>query len=238
MADIRELYQQEKYSEIVSLVAGNSISSFSDENDVYRIGRSYQHLGDYKTASQWFEQLININPIEDSYRRYLEVNLQNGDVDKVKAILAEMESKSFLSEYYYAAKYELAKIEASDEILIDILSDMIKEHKIAHYMISLAILYVKNNQSKEAGKVLRKTVRLFDGDKSADYALELSEAINAGTETVFVASKLYVGEGLFGDLSIKPKKKVVSFDLDDGLLVSNRAKKVSEQPIENKTDNN
>lgn len=236
MADIRELYQQEKYGEIVSLVAGNSISSFSDENDVYRIGRSYQHLGDYKIASQWFEQLTNIYPIEDSYRRYLEVNLQNGDVDKVKEILAEMESKSFLSEYYYAAKYELAKIDAPDEILIDILSDMNKEYKIAHYMISLAILYVNNNQSKEAGKILRKTVRLFDGDKSADYALELSEAINSGTETVFVASKLYVGEGLFGDLSIKPKKKVVSFDLDDGLLVSNRAKKVSEQSIENKTD--
>lgn len=216
MADIRELYQAENYSEIINAVSGKDMSSFTDENDVYRIGRSFQRVGNYETSSKWFERLTILNPIEDSYRRYLEVNLVSGNFQKLEMILDEMNSKGYMSEYYYAALYEKERINGSNaETLIGILSGMIKEYKIAHYMITLAILYVSSNQTKEAGKVLRKAVRLFDGDKSADYAIELTEAIEAGNEKTFITEKEYIGEGLFGVINVKPQQLVNAVVNDD-----------------------
>jgi SpoVK/Ycf46/Vps4 family AAA+-type ATPase len=207
MADIRELYQEGKYSDIIGSVSEKDMSNYADENDIYRIGRAYQQMGDYESASKWFERLTVVNQIEDSYRHYLEVNLLAGNFQKLQTILDEMEAKNFLSEYYYAAKYEKERIEGvADEKLINTLVEMIKEYKIAHYMITLAVLYVSNDQTKEAGKVLRKVIRLFDGDKAADYALELAEAIEAGREKSFVVEKRYEGEGLFDIVNTEPQK--------------------------------
>jgi len=236
MADIRELYQQGDYEVIVEDISGKNADSFSDENDVYRIGRAFQKIGDYETSLKWFERLTIVNPIEDSYRRYLEVNLKIGNFEKIESILSEMEKKCFFSEYYYAAKYEKERINGSNVVtLIDILSEMIKENKIAYYMIALAILYVRNDQTKEAGKVLRKVVRLFDGNKSADYAIELSEAIDASKEKTFVDDNKYLGEGLFGIVNVNPKNKSI-VEFTEEVMEGNSKKMEDPQPTKGIVD--
>ena len=208
MKDIRELYQKNKYDEIVAEVSGKDINVFSDEMDIYRVGRAFQLTGELENSIKWFEKLTIVNPVEESYRRYLEVVLNKEDFEQLKRILSEMETKSFLSDYYYAAKYEMEKKNgATKAVLIDILSEMIKSYKNAHYMITLAVLYIQNEQPKEAGKVLRKAVRLFDGDKSIAYGRDLLEAISAGTENEFISKNNYAGDGLFEYIDVEAKIK-------------------------------
>lgn len=66
----------------------------------------------------------------------------------------------------------------------------------------LAILYVSEDNTKDASKVIRKVIKLFDGEISADYAEGLSEAIENGNERDYIASVAYNEKGLFGEISI------------------------------------
>ncbi len=201
--DIRTTYQDGKYQDIVNEVCSKKPEDFSDMIEVYRIARSYQKLGLLRETIAWYKRYIVLNTSADAYRRYLEVNLLLGDIDSTNEILAEMENKNFISDYYYAAKYEILKAKGSDDnVILDLLGEFIKEYKIAYYMIQSAILNVKNGNSKEASKVLRKIIKLFDSEKSADYAMELSEAIENGNEVDFVNKTVCPGCGLFGEISL------------------------------------
>lgn len=209
MAEIRELYSDNNYSEIIAKAEDMTPSDFEDVYDVYRIGRSFQCLGRYAESIQWFKEYTLRNPEADSYRRYLEANLQNKDFDTVKAILSEMEEKGYISDYYYAAKYELAMVSGSSvKDKITLLSDFTKKYKDKEfYMVTLAILYIKNGESKEAAKVLRKVVRLFSGDNSADFAEEFLNAISEGKEQEYIKSHPYEEKGLFDKLDLEYAKE-------------------------------
>lgn len=230
MSDIRILYQEKKYHEIVDLVKGKRPEDYVDHYEVYRIGRALQHEGKLQESGAWFRHLVEINPVADSYRRYLEVYLQQRNMEQVRQILAEMEQKGIVSEYYYGAKYEMAI--AQDDTtaveMIALLTDFVKEYKIAYYMIMLAILHICNDEPQEATKLLRKVSRLFDGESSGDYAAGLIDALQNGTEEEYIRNQPYKEMGLFGkigegvvDISFiyeKPKSSV-----QKGKTVSNRS---------------
>ena len=201
--DIRALYQQGKYQDIVHEAEEKGISFYTDMIEVYRIARSYQRLEMLEKSLPWFEQYIVLNPSADAYRRYLEVNLLLGNVLEINKVLKEMQDKSYFSDYFYAAKYEILKASnASKNEMIEFLSEFIKEYKIAFYMLQLAMLYVSEDNTKDASKVIRKVIKLFDGEISADYAEGLSEAIENGNARDYVASVAYLETGLFGEINI------------------------------------
>ena len=201
MSNIRELYQEKKYEEISSLARNIELKNCKDESEVNRIAESYKRIGNLEEASKWFKRLTELNPIGESYRCLLEVTLKLCNADDVNRILSEMKEKNLTPDCYYAARYELAEARgASEQEKHDILDEMAREYKIPYYMIALANSNIRLNTPKEAAKILRKVIRLFDGEKCADYAIELGNAISEGKEKEFVDHNNYDGEGLFGKI--------------------------------------
>lgn len=201
MESIRELYQNSRFEEIIESVNDKQPEDYFEEYEVYRIGRAFQKCGKVKESLKWFRRGIALNSDQDAYRRLLEANLQLGNFDEIPRILTEMEGKDQLSEYYYAAKYELAR-HNSDALSgkINLLSAFVKEYKLPFYMMTLAIYHVENGESKEASKILRKVIRLFEGENDADYAQKMSDAIENGSVKEYMVNSPYKGKGLFENI--------------------------------------
>ncbi|MDD6657108.1 MAG: AAA family ATPase [Lachnospiraceae bacterium] len=209
--DIRAFYQQEKYQDIINEAEGKKPESYKDMIEVYRIARSYQHLGLLEKSLPWYKRYISVNSSADSYRRYLEVNLLLGNVTEINKTLAEMENRDFVSDYYYAAKYELLKASGAEKNeIITLLSEFVKEYKIAYYMVQLAMLYINEDNEKDASKILRKVIKLFDGEVAADYARGLADAIENEKGTEYINSVIFSERGLFGEINISVTEGISS----------------------------
>ena len=189
---LRKLYDKEKYSDIVAEFAQIHFLSVTedipDENIMLMVADSYVRLGKLQESIPWYEALLKkrvkrhlIEQLLDVYRKV--------DVDKEKLKwlleLAEQSEEPDLADtirYYYEKKNG-----TSDERLLELLVELIKNDYNEDLYIDTAKLYYKFGNDKKAAYYLKKIIAKSNHQNVIERVQKLIES--KGIEVIPVKSE-------------------------------------------------
>ncbi|MGN0366114.1 MAG: AAA family ATPase [Suilimivivens sp.] len=202
VAHIKELYQSERYQEIIKESEAFEIGQITDMEVIFRVAESYRRQENWQMSALWLERLVELN----DKRRYIEKlseAYQHMDATREhwEALLKLSRGKA--DNVYSMAQYQLAKCNhAKDQELYELALAAAREEYQDELFFELARLCEKVNKPEEKTYYLEK---IKNNSKDKD-AIVSAERMIAGGEA---ASPAKPGKGLGQMLSklIKGKKE-------------------------------
>lgn len=154
--DIKQLYIEEKYEEIVCLTEGISPREIFEEDILYRVAESCRLMPDWKKAAMWYERLTELT----SQRRYLEKLSQvylHSDASREQWKLLYTRAENVSENVRATAVYQVAKREERpDEELYKLAQTAARKDYQDELYFELAILCEKLGKTGEIKFYLEK----------------------------------------------------------------------------------
>lgn len=177
---IRTLKSQGKFLDIVKFAETLDLNSIDQAPLILDIAESYEKTKRYDIAAQWYQRACTIEPEEGTYGAFLNVLFADHSYAKIKELLNDMEEMGFQGYHYYAAIYEMKRIEQESlEARGIALKDFLEEQEEEHYMMDLIEIHLDFDELQKAAKLCKKLSRLFQSGLVVKRADELSAAIEA-----------------------------------------------------------
>ena len=184
---LRQLYNEGKYSDIVTEFAQIQLLSESEdsinEDTMLLVADSFVRMGKLQESIMWYEGLLQKRPKRHIMEQLFAVyNKTDVDKEKLKALmeLAEKTGESDLADsikYYYEKKNG-----ASDERLLELLLEIIRNDYNEELYIATAKLYYKVGNDKKADYYLKKIITKSNNEDMIDLARGLME--HKGVEVI------------------------------------------------------
>jgi replication-associated recombination protein RarA len=207
MTLIKTLKSQGKYLEITRLAETLDPHMVDQSALILMIAESYEKIRQFDTAAKWYQRACTIEPEEGVYGAFLNVLFAEHNLDKVKDLLKVMEADGSVGYHYYAAIYEIKRLENDPlEERINALKDFLEEQEEEYYMMGLIEAYLDSEDDQKALKQCKKLSRLFQSGSVVKRADDLISVIGTVDLSEYRMKQPWTHKSIFSYLQVHPSE--------------------------------
>ena len=210
--DILAAKKEKNYDKIIEASSAMDPKKCMSKEEAHAVGKAYEKKNSFSKSIDWYMRSYELSAGDEEFGMIAGVCLACGNYSRLREVMngGIADTDGY---YYRAACYELAlRTGESSEKQTEALENFLDVQYEESYMLRLAMLYIENGREREAGKLCKKIVRLFNESEAAVYAKELADAVAEGNGAEFIRQRPWLEDQVFKhisfDLSQPPMKDI------------------------------